>query len=234
MQKDIPSLTIGMIARKWAYKYRGCSEQDIAQELHLWALQQKLDESWRMDDTLTAQEYETCKRKYLASLQWAAERYCRKDKAQRAGYSVEDEYFYPLKYLRELLEIYYSEGVTAHPPRGRAESVSKGGQDPAEGGGHLTAMLDVQRALQGLPGAYRQRLTLRYGTLAGYSDEKVAGFAQSEITSLTGLHPDTFRELMGLTRDTVRHRTGVALRALQRQLGGPSPWRRGVVSAQSG
>ncbi len=224
MHNAIPMM-IRQTARRWSGKYKGTSPDDIEQELHLWCLTQGIDGAWHDDDTLTEEECGTLYRKDLSSLQWAAERYCRRDKAQRAGYAVEDEYYYPLRYLRELLEIYYVEGVSAHPPRGRAESVSKGGQDPAEGGGHLTAMLDVQRGLQSLPRVYRQRLALRFGFLAGLSDDKIANLAQSDVVRLTGLHPDQMRKILGVTRDGIRHRTATALKALQTQLGGPSPWR---------
>lgn len=215
--------TANRFSRKWRV-----DREDIEQELWIWVLT-KLDYSFieeyaNADDYDGVVEYVDKLKQFKASVNWAAERYCRKEKAEREGYSPEDEYFYGLKYLAELLVTYFHVGIEAHPPRGRSESVHRT-TDPSEGGGHLASMLDIQKGLAGLSPLYRQRLELRFGPLADMSDDQVGDLPQSAIVDLMDMHPETFQKIMGTTGDQVRHRTDTALKSLQKQLGGSSPWR---------
>lgn len=223
---DLVKATSGKLARKW----KGQSRDDISQELYLWCIAKGIDGSFV--DTESDEEYQEEIRKLRNSLWWAGETYCQREhrqaKAFRAGYSPEDEYFYSVKQLEHMLEVYYSVGVEERPPV-TYEVSGRGSVDPAEGGNHLAGMVDLTKGLAAMDDGYRARLEVRYGPLSGYSDDAVAGLAQSEAYRLTGWHPEALRGLLGDTGDAVRHRVGTALRNLQTALGGPSPWTREVA-----
>lgn len=206
------------LSRKWKV-----DADDIRQEVLLWCIVQGIDGSF--EDIEDEEESKALARRAFASMRWAGERYCRKEKAAREGYSVEDEAFYGIKALQELLVNYYTDGITAHAPIGTADSVRHQKSDGSTSGNYLVSLLDIDRGLEMVPSHYRQRLALRYGPLAHLSDDGIAGLSQSEIHDLTGWHHDRLALVLGSTGDKVRHRTETALRALQAALGGPSPWR---------
>lgn len=135
------------------------------------------------------------------------ERDRRRERAALLGYDVTDEAFYGLTQLRSLCEAYFSHGVTERPEVTRADSVTRTG-DPAEGGTWAASLVDVERGLIALSQRYRARLYERLFTYGHLTDEQVAW--QS-----------------GLSEGQVRGRTRTALQALQRHLGGASPWQRG-------
>lgn len=198
---------------------------DIKQEILLWCLIHGIDDSF--EDIEDEGERESALRQATASIRWAGERYCRKEKASATGYSVEDEAFYSAKALAELLLMYYQAGIEEHAPTGRTDSVRQTTTDGAEYGNHLASMLDVERGLELLPLTYSMRLRARFGLLGHLSDGAIASLSQSEIRELTGMHHDTLRGIVGTTPDQVRHRTATALRKLQSVLGGPNPWNKG-------
>lgn len=210
------------LAKRWREDF-----QDVRQEILLACLQDGMDTSWVDDPDLPEDDWKEMVSQTKRWMRYAGERYCRTQKALREGYSTEDEAFYSLRRLEELLTWLLEVGIEAHPPVGRAESVSRPTGDPAEAGTHLASMLDVERALSRLEAMYRERLLVRFGPLANLSDDGIAALSQSEIRTLTRWHPEKLRMVLGSTGDQVRHRTNTALRALQRILGGESPWNRG-------
>jgi len=211
----------GMISRKLAKRWRQDWE-DINQEVLLWCLSQGIDGSFA--DLEDKEEYETAVRRTSASMRWAGERYCRKEEAAKRGYSIEDEAFYSIRTIEELLAVYYQVGIEERPPITATDSVRHSKGDGSETGNYLVSMLDIQRALDLIPFHYGLRLKVRYGDLGHLSDDAVAGLTQSEAHDLTGWHHDRLTATLGTTGDMVRHRTRTALRALQGALGGASPW----------
>jgi hypothetical protein len=212
------------VARRWREDY-----EDVRQEMLLAALSGGLDLAWMDDPDLEEEEWKDLTRQTKTFLHYAGERYCRREKAAREGYQVEDEAFYSRARLQQLLEWYLESGLEAHPPVGRAESVSRPTGDPAEGGSHLASLLDVERGLGLIPPHYRERLEVRFGPLSGLSDDKIADLSQSEIRALTGWHHERLNRVLGTTGDQVRHRTDTALRQLLRTLGDVNPWNRGPI-----
>lgn len=206
------------LSKRW-----NVDRDDITQEILLWCLSQGIDGSFAgLEDE---EEYISQLRQARASMNWAGERYCRKEKAAREGYSPDDEAFYGIRHLEELLVIYYQVGIEEHAPIGTSDSVRHQKGDGAEYGNYLASVLDVQEGLEKVPYHYRQRLEVRYGPLCHLSDDGVAGLSQSEVRDLVGWHHDRLTEVLGSTGDQVRHRVETALKALQRTLGGPSPYR---------
>lgn len=205
------------LSRKWKV-----DPDDIRQEVLLWCIVQGIDGSFEAIED--EEESQALARQAYASMRWAGERFCRKEKAAREGYSIEDEAFYGLKALQELLVNFFVTGLESHAPIGTADSVRHQKSDGSTSGNYLVSLLDVDRGLTLIPNHYRQRLAVRYGPLAHLSDDGIANLSQSEIHDLTGWHPDRLALILGSTGDKVRHRTETALRALQTALGGPSPW----------
>lgn len=219
------TLIAGTEAKRLSRKWRIDSE-DISQEILLYAIKRNFnDDIEKLNDVDDDEEYSQEVRKIRSSLKWAGERYCRKEKASIEGYNPQDEAFYSLGYLEELLSVYYQVGVTEHAPVGVADSVRHTKSDGAEYGNYLATVMDLEKGLKNMSARLSERLYVRLALLGHLSDDKVATLSQSEAWTLTSMHPDTLRELMGATGDAVRHRTKTALAALQREMGGPSPYR---------
>lgn len=221
---QLASAQAGKLSKKW----KGIQAEDIKQEILLWCMEKGIDGDY--SEFEDEEEANQAAKKDAASMRWAGERYCRKEKATTSGYSPDDEAFYSLKALQELLAVYYQTGVTEHSPIGASESVRRAKGDGAEYGTYLASMVDVSKGLRELPSPLRRRLALRFGCFGHLSDDGVASLSQSEIIDLTGLHYTAVREALGVTGDQVRHRTETALKRLQSVLGGPNPWNRGPVA----
>ena len=221
---DLIRVTASKLGRKWRQ-----DRDDIRQNLYVWILEKNTDVD--LGD-MAEEEGQEKYRRLRNTLWWAGENGCKREhrqqKALRDGYSPEDEYFYSVKQLESLLENYFATGIEEKSPV-TSENPVRSGADPAEGGGYLASLIDVARGLESMSQEYRDRLSVRLGDLAGYSDGAVAGLSQSEAYRLTGRHPDKIKSLLGETGDAVRHRTQTALRALQKILGGPSPWTRSAA-----
>lgn len=199
------------LARRWP----GVERDDIRQEILLWALEAAESGSELAEDGLGDDEYQQRRKVLRFKLRDAGAQYCRRqerarrrERAAALGFDVDDEAFYGLVQLRLLVQAYFAEGITEHPPRGRADSVRRAG-DPAEGGTWMASLLDVERGLRSIPLHYLERLWDRCGPdQAGLTDEEY-GWQR------------------GITEHQVRGRVRTALRALQIQLGGQNPWNRG-------
>jgi len=134
-------------------------------------------------------------------------RHDRAVKALNSGYDVEDETFYSLGQLMQLLPVYLDKGVQPEAPKGRDVS-PPGYGDPAEGGGWLAMMLDVDTAFWAVKRYHRLTL-FRYFKLLG---SKGGGpeWTHSDVASHMGVPPEV-----------LRGRVYKALAAMQRELGGP-------------
>lgn len=184
------------------------------------------DFSWLSDEEMGDGDYESHLRHLHRKLSLAAEKEARRVRATKRGYSVDDEVFYPIGYLKELLEVYFSAGLLEHPPVGFSESVRHEKADGSDYGNFLTSLLDIEIGLGKISTHHNQVLRLRYGFLANHTDEGIARLAQSEVRDLTGWHWEALRSTLGASGDEVGTQCRKALNALQRALGGRSPWRR--------
>lgn len=182
-------------------RFPGIDRDDIRQECILAALE---DGDFVWPEGLDQEERDRVERILGKRMRRAGEKYCRREKAALAGYDVADEAFYGINELRELVSAYFTDGITERPPIGRETSVRRTG-DPSERGGWTVALMDVQHGLTAIQEHYVKRL---YDHLHrhGHKPDSDAAYA------------------MGLTEDQLRTRTRTALRALQRALGGQSPW----------
>lgn len=136
------------------------------------------------------------------------ERYLRAKRALRLGYSPDDEAFYSLGLLSQLIPLYLDGGVAAEPPRGR--ELTREVSSSSESGNYLALMLDVDHAM-GVISAHHRRILERYYSYPQGS----GGWTHNEIASALGITPEACRK-----------RVSRAKRAMQRELGGESPWKR--------
>lgn len=134
-------------------KYRDyCDFDDIKQELYLWLLQNyDRAEAWR-------EKYEErhATRTLVKALRNAGERYCRAEKAQVDGYVPEDEFFYSIPMVADLLQLYFEPEWMI--PNGLELTRTSGGKPASEGGNLLAMVADVGRAYEALPAPDKELL----------------------------------------------------------------------------
>lgn len=138
----------------------------------------------------------------------AEQREQRTRKAALEGYETYDEEFYSVGALRRLLPMFLDGGVTERPPTGREQSWKVSGGGSGGYGDYTVVMSDIDVAFGKLSQG-KQKILSRYFTFPQGS----GGFTHTEIAGRMGMEP-------GELSSRVHH----ALRSLQRNLGGQSPW----------
>lgn len=146
------------------------------------------------------------------------ERYVRAEKAVNAGYSVDDEQFYTTGLLAKVLPALIAADLDVAEAMQKASSGTDAAgihirnNDPHSGAENYQAMLmDMSAAFQRLTPGQRRLLTAYYGL--SQEDDSAGRWERQQLAAS-----------MGLAEDTLRKRANRALIALQRELGGPSPW----------
>lgn len=141
-----------------AAKYRGYVDwQDIKQELFLWLLTHyDRAEAWR-------ERYDErhAERTLVKALRNVGERYCRAEKAEWDGYSPDDEFFYSIPMVCDLLQLYFDTDWMV--PNGLELTRTSGGKPASEGGNLVAMVADVGRAYEALPAPDKQLLHTVYG-----------------------------------------------------------------------
>lgn len=142
-------------------------------------------------------------------------REARAKKAAAAGYETYDEVFYTIGSLRRLMPMYFDNDIAERPPQGR-EQAGKISGGVLTYGDYLVTMVDIDRAFKALSMSKQKLLTRYYSYPQGSG-----GFTHTEIAGRMGMRPNELGS-----------RVQVALKALQKQLGGQSPWNRGPAPKQ--
>ena len=182
--------------------YKGFAEaDDVKQELLEWSLKRndKIQE-WLNED-LSKQEYRVGIKRLAKTFNRMADRYCRKEKAKKLGYSVHDEAFYSTGMIEELLPMAFSSNIATKDPG--TEFVSNGGGDPATAGSFLASMYDIRIALRGLTIDLYEILRMRYED--GAKLEDIASY-------------------FDVTDSTINRKISTAIKQISKELGGESPW----------
>lgn len=186
-------------------KYRKFAEYaDIQQELYVWMFQ-NYDRiaGWR-----ETREEAHAERTILRALRNAGERYCRNEKAEQSGFSTDDEFFYSIPMVSDLLQLHFDDDWML--PNG-AEMTKTTGGTPAREGGNLMAMVaDVGRAYEALPKPDKSLLREIY-------DNDDHGVADAIATKSLDWECS-----LGAANSRIRRVVG----RLRAQLGGPAPWRK--------
>jgi RNA polymerase sigma factor (sigma-70 family) len=194
------------IAQTSAYiitrNYKGFAEaDDVKQELLEWSLKRndKIQE-W-LSPELSKQEYRIGIKRLAKTFNRMADRYCRKEKAKKLGYSVHDEAFYSTAMIEELLPMAFSSNIITKDPA--TEYVSNGGGDPATAGSFLASMYDI-------------RIALRELTIETY-----------EMTRMhyeDGLTLEQIGEYFNVDKSTISRKINTGIKQISKELGGESPW----------
>ena len=182
--------------------YKGFAEvDDVKQELLEWSLKRsdKIQE-WLSED-LPKQEYRIGIKRLARTFNRMADKYCRKEKAKKLGYSVHDEAFYSTGMIEELLPMAFSSNIITKDPA--TEFVSNGGGDPATAGSFLASMYDIRIALRNLTIEIYEMMRMHYED---------------------GLTLEHIGEYFNVDKSTVSRKINTGIKQMSKELGGESPW----------
>jgi DNA-directed RNA polymerase specialized sigma24 family protein len=182
-------------------------KNDVKQECLLWAAKRA---EWT-NEMLNEPDFE--KRKHNEQkIAWQmlrhAERYCRREKATQSGYQTSDEAFYQGATLAQLLPFVIASVIDGTVLEQAQEMIRdgqpKGSSSPAEGGTLLATLIDIKGAYLKLEVEERDVLILRYHE----------SLTLAQIGGVLGCHATT-----------AERKCNNALRSLNEELGGQSPWK---------
>jgi len=182
--------------------YKGYAEpDDIKQELLEWSLkrQDKILE-W-LSPELSKQEYRIGIKRLARTFNRMADRYCRKEKAKKLGYSVYDEAFYSTGMVEELLPMAFSSDIITKDPA--SEYVSGGGGDPATAGSFLASMYDIRIALRELTIEIYEMMRMHYED---------------------GLTLEQIGEYFSVDKSTISRKINTGIKKISKGHGGEAPW----------
>ena len=201
--EDLISISASHVHRRFA----GYVERDdLIQELRVYVLNRPhlakmLDEAYEV----SKDETKWVARRIMARLRRTIEKYSRKEKAAKLGYSTGDEFFYDTATIAKMLPVAFEfdthgavlvDKVDDGTPR--KPSV------PSEGGNILAMVIDLRSAIDLLDTDEQVMLRNRYST---------SPMTLSEIAQELGISDSTVdRKIQGSLRKIIDH------------LGGPTPW----------
>lgn len=181
--------------------------EDVRQECYRWAqervlyINEKLSEE--NEDALKHNE-----QKIAWQMKRAAERYARREKASKSGYQLGDEAYYETATLAQLLPFVIAsvlDGTVLEQAQEMIrDGLPKGSSSPAEGGNLLATLIDTKRAFVELSDEDKHILILRYH------------------------HAETLERIAKLLEcavSTADRKCSAALRRLQQELGGETPFK---------
>lgn len=189
----------GMAAKHVWQQFRPYVEiEDLMGEAWLWAYA----DPDRVNDILDIRIKSAREKRMFAVVRSHLGKWARREKAHKCGYRMDDEVFYSLDVLREILpDAYEPEGwfrVTGPP----AEAPIARTADPALGGDAIASYVDVRKALAGLPERDQEVLELKY--------------RQGDSTKAIAL-------ALGISVTAATNRVERALGRLRKALGGARP-----------
>lgn len=190
---DTAGVSASIVTRRYR---RYTSAQDLAQEAWVWALERPA----KLEAIMAEEDEAERTRRLRNALCNHLDKVARRVKAGVLGYEADDEFFYSLGHLRDLLpDVYDPAGRTSFSA---SEHEISAKSDPAEGGNRLTEVSDVSVALGRLGKDDQRVLFLRFG----------AGDTFDSIGSQLDVEPHT-----------AEVRVSRALGRLRDELGGPAP-----------
>jgi len=192
------------VARKVHRRYHTYFDvSDLTQELSVWIVRRQDKAKEWLDHPLDSDEYKMGVKKLGKTLTRHADKYCRRLKAQKIGYEIRDEQYYPPITLTRLLPFIWSEILET---RDSNEPRVSGGGAPAEGGNYIIQLFDIRRAMLQLNEADRKILRLKFYEQIPYKE---------------------LAEVLGCSDTTAHRRVDSALSRLNYMLGGPNPFEKG-------
>lgn len=189
-------------ARSAKRRYPTSDVDDLQQVALMWCVEHPR----KLNAYLTDGDSRRGVRMLTASMRNAAKKYARDERAQDFGYFLEDEAWYSKRMLKGdgnkpgLLHYVFEKENWRKPPP--SDGAGRGKGDPAEGGGWLTMMVDLDRAIGALDNDSRVLLVEHY--MFGQSYEQIG-------------------RRIDRSKATVAKHVDRAVRKIQDYLGGPRP-----------
>jgi len=198
---DIASQVSRIVHRKYHTYF---DVADVRQELLVWVVRREDKVRAWLDHSQGEDVYKGGMRQLGKTLTRHADKYCRKRKAQQLGYQLDDEAYYSPITLSELLPFVWEDVVNTTD--GSKPKVSGGG-NPAEGGNYVIQLFDIRRALAKLDPQDKLILQMKFYEQLNYGD---------------------IAETLGVSDSTAHRKVDGALRRLNNNLGGQSPFKEEV------
>ncbi len=195
------------VARTIFSRYRNFVErEDVVQECWSWYYSRAEHFNQLLSEENTVQRVINEKR-MAWQMKRHAERYARKEKATKSGYKVGDESFYDTVVIGQLLPHVIS-SIVDETVLEAAQNLINDGQPrkqaaPAEGGNLLAILIDIKKAYLALDIKDKDILIKRYHE---------------------NLTLEEMGQYLGCSTSTADRKSTGALRRLQNNLGGESPW----------
>ena len=198
-----PSVAYGVWRKYKAYVER----EDVLQECYSWAITRHkwITQELSEEDVKRRQHNES---KVAWQMLRNAQRYARKEKATKSGYSTHDEAYYETATLGQLLPFVIASVIDGTVLEQAQEMLRdgqpKGSSSPAEGGNLLATLIDIKKGFTLLEDYDKQVLILRYHE--GLTLAQIASVYECAVS-------------------TADRRCTTSLRKLQNILGGDTPFR---------
>jgi RNA polymerase sigma factor (sigma-70 family) len=198
----VPSVSITIVR-----KFKGWIDyQDVKQECYLWAI----GRGQQFTDLLNEEnpnKREQNEKRIAWQMRRVAERYARKEKASKAGYHTSDEAFYDTTTIAQLIPFVIASVVDGTVLEQAQEMINDGQprkqSTPAEGGNLLAILIDIKKSFLKLEQEDKTILQMRYHE--NLTLQQVAQYLECATS-------------------TADRRCTSALRRLQNNLGGETPW----------
>lgn len=198
-----PSVAYGVWRQYKAYVER----EDVLQECYSWAITRNkwITQELSEEDVKQRQHNES---KVAWQMLRNAQRYARKEKAAKSGYSTHDEAYYQTATLGQLLPFVIASvidgAVLEQAQEMLRDGQPKGSSSPSEGGNLLATLIDIKKGFTLLKDYDKQVLILRYHE--GFTLAQIANVYECAVS-------------------TADRRCTTSLRKLQDILGGDTPFR---------
>ena len=180
---------------------------DIAQECVAWAITRNayITEQMSVEDV---KQLEHNVKRIAWQMKRSAERYARKEKANKSGYQLQDEAYYETLMLGQLLPFVIASVIDGTVLEQAQEMIKdgqpRGSSSPAEGGNLLASLIDIKKCFLELDEKDRTVLRMRYHDNATL--QQIAQYLECAVS-------------------TADRRVTNSLRRLQDELGGETPFR---------
>lgn len=200
---DIIPSVVKVVSRR----FKGfVEESDLRQECYLFAASKYQQHKDLLDEPNTEKRQQN-ERKIGWQIKRVAERYARREKANKSGYQIGDEAYYETTTIAQLLPFVISSILTGKPFEQGQQLVDDGQPKrqsaPAESGNFLAILIDIKRSYLLLDSEDRYILEKRYHD--DHTLQQIAQYLECAVS-------------------TADRRIEKALSNLQDRLGGENPW----------
>jgi RNA polymerase sigma factor (sigma-70 family) len=181
--------------------------EDVTQECIAWAVTRNayITEQMSVEDP---KQLEHNQSRIAWQMKRAVERYARREKANKSGYQINDEVYYQTFTLGQLLPFVISSIIDGTVLEQMQEMINdgqpRGSSSPSEGGNLLASLIDIKKCYLKLDQKDQELLRMRHYDNATL--QQIAAFLECAVS-------------------TADRRCTNALRRLQDELGGETPWR---------